>query len=1299
MDELGPLNIEFLINNPEVLAQAKQVETTLQLVNDNVAASATKASNAITAKLKGMQAELLLLKQASADALKLDPAGYGVGAYNNQIKILEQSIAKLQSQSSVAKKALADIGTDAKRSIDGVSSSIGNLKNQIAQLTTLKELTPDVTKITAYNQKIQQAQAEINKLSNAGKVGFDELGNAVGKSTNYLTKGYSWIRQIAYALPGVGVAGIIGFAVGPIIEYLAKLDLFTGKTKLLIQQLRDQLAVQNALNDARLDAAKKSNDEIVSVTELYRATQNLKLSIQDRTNAAIELQNLYPTIFGNLSTEAILAGQGAAAYKSLKEEVLALAYAEAVKNKVSQLATRELDDALKITDLQREQTRLIKQKAEAAKEYKNAVTGGDETAAYAKNIQANQDLKKVLKEIGDLQHDQNLITVERTELEKRLDDIQAKRGTKVLTGGKNAIDEQGKNALESQKSILKADLDTQNGIFENEAKSYAVRKAALQKALADQLNIIQLSQRQDLLNTNISQSAKQQIIDKYNEERVKATTDYNNKIANLGKKASDKENNALETLLAAQISLQEKIKQFTAKGEEKSLSPDQQALTQISNQFSAITFQINQANRKYDEFVKKFGSGAVNAFNANPNNKVKLAKIDPATLSGAENAAIDNQANLNENTYIQQDIDKKKKLYADYEAYRLKVGDTLANKDYEDLLKSGKDFQTYLSNIQASIDNTDTSGPIQKRKEYIQKELDANLQAQKVALEKLKEQYASYEQQREALIESAQTKEAALTKAGDMQGAEQVQKDLQDRLGQLDEANFKTLDSYKSLYENIDRLTTSEAKKRLGQLYAIAAVEFALGKITVEAYAKIINGLDSTSKAVDAKLPEGLKAIGAELSQIGSEVGNFDEGLGKALNTVGSLITGIGSIQSNLNTIKDVNTGSLGSINAGLGLIGTAISIFRAVYSAFDTSKDRAAQLQYQNDLQIKSIQAINTELQRQLDLTKQLYGPDRISGYLKQLADIKVAEQENQNAINSKLALTGIASVDKSITSLNQGQKINARDQAIVDYYVKLGDSVSLSGQSIEDLQKLLDNGKLDAKTSALVQSLVALQQQAIDTQNALNADLTGTSFDSLTSDIVQMFQDGKTALNDFGDEFQKVMQTAILNSFKRDYLEKQLQGFYNDLAADVTAHGQLTKDDIAALQNEYNTILQNANTQFQAIQQATGVNLTTGSTTASANSLTGAIQGITADQADLLAGQFGGLRLTQLETNQIIVKTQAEVMLEMKNQTLVQMRIAVASERSADNSDEMKVSLKNIDKNTSSDVLTGILRAAGKN
>ena len=81
------------------------------------------------------------------------------------------------------------------------------------------------------------------------------------------------------------------------------------------------------LSKVMKDGAKQSAAERVELDILYKATQDHTRLLKERNDAADELQRKYPQYFGNLSNEAILAGNAAAAYKSLTDNILKAAQA------------------------------------------------------------------------------------------------------------------------------------------------------------------------------------------------------------------------------------------------------------------------------------------------------------------------------------------------------------------------------------------------------------------------------------------------------------------------------------------------------------------------------------------------------------------------------------------------------------------------------------------------------------------------------------------------------------------------------------------------------------------------------------------------------------------------------------------------------------------------------------------------------------------------------------------------------------------------------------------------------------
>ena len=105
---------------------------------------------------------------------------------------------------------------------------------------------------------------------------------------------------------------------------------------------------QRRLADAEREAEKSAAAETAKVKSLYGATQDVTKSEEERLAAVKKLKSEYPTYFGYLSNEAILAGKAAAQYQQLTSDILAAAKARAYQKKIDKLAEEnaDLDDQI-----------------------------------------------------------------------------------------------------------------------------------------------------------------------------------------------------------------------------------------------------------------------------------------------------------------------------------------------------------------------------------------------------------------------------------------------------------------------------------------------------------------------------------------------------------------------------------------------------------------------------------------------------------------------------------------------------------------------------------------------------------------------------------------------------------------------------------------------------------------------------------------------------------------------------------------------------------------------------------------
>ena len=114
---------------------------------------------------------------------------------------------------------------------------------------TLKELKAnrldivDDAALKKSNVIIADVSAELKNLQNVGRVGFDETGQAIGKTTNAIGKAYSGLRVLANIIPGLGISGIFLAA----FEGIAK--VFGGLSD-IEKKLKDIKSVGNVLAEA-----------------------------------------------------------------------------------------------------------------------------------------------------------------------------------------------------------------------------------------------------------------------------------------------------------------------------------------------------------------------------------------------------------------------------------------------------------------------------------------------------------------------------------------------------------------------------------------------------------------------------------------------------------------------------------------------------------------------------------------------------------------------------------------------------------------------------------------------------------------------------------------------------------------------------------------------------------------------------------------------------------------------------------------------------------------------------------------
>lgn len=229
---------------------------------------------------------------------------------------------------------LARIGKliDDNFNISGIIDKLTNLLDDV--ITAFEELSPPMQKtvlivvgITAAIGPLLLAIGGFLALVPVIVSGITAIGTAITATIAFMT---SWVGIIA----GLIVAAA---ALGAGIAYLA-----TRQTEAEENQER--------WNKSMAKATAAAQSELAALDALYKKTQDQSLAMEERNKAVDQLQKEYPGYLGNLSDEAIKAGNAANAYNELRKGILNASLARAAQAELDKRNEVRLNKELAIRE-------------------------------------------------------------------------------------------------------------------------------------------------------------------------------------------------------------------------------------------------------------------------------------------------------------------------------------------------------------------------------------------------------------------------------------------------------------------------------------------------------------------------------------------------------------------------------------------------------------------------------------------------------------------------------------------------------------------------------------------------------------------------------------------------------------------------------------------------------------------------------------------------------------------------------------------------------------------------------------
>ena len=224
-------------------------------------------------------------------------------------------------------KLLVDAITKVFEAIGWVIDNIG---------TFLKWITPAIVSVTAFKVALLASEAAAKlktkaMIDDAVATGTATKANnifseAVGKARTGIKKLFDLIKK------------------HPLVAFLSFVTAVATAVALWTSKSEEAADAQAKVNKITAEAEAEGAKEKAMLDNLYKATQNQTLAIEQRRLAAEMLQRMYPDWFANLSTEEILAGKAADAYERLSRQIIAAAKARAYQKELEKLAEEDVED-------------------------------------------------------------------------------------------------------------------------------------------------------------------------------------------------------------------------------------------------------------------------------------------------------------------------------------------------------------------------------------------------------------------------------------------------------------------------------------------------------------------------------------------------------------------------------------------------------------------------------------------------------------------------------------------------------------------------------------------------------------------------------------------------------------------------------------------------------------------------------------------------------------------------------------------------------------------------------------------
>lgn len=221
----------------------------------------------------------------------------------------------------------------------------------------------------------------------------------------------------------------------------------------------EYIASLDSLSRLQVVGARNAAEEMATLRILYKQTQDVTLSTEQRKDAVDQLQKLYPAYFKNMSDESIMAGNASNAYNRLSTSIIATAKARAGLDIITENSRKQFENEQRVLDLTIErQQALVKLEKQRAINSANIQMGTGGVFDTDQLIRAENAITDIENEIVRLKNQNKELNEDNLSIEKMIN-VQIANGARLTSKVGQELDKVAKKRRDiANKDVIEQSL-------------------------------------------------------------------------------------------------------------------------------------------------------------------------------------------------------------------------------------------------------------------------------------------------------------------------------------------------------------------------------------------------------------------------------------------------------------------------------------------------------------------------------------------------------------------------------------------------------------------------------------------------------------------------------------------------------------------------------------------------------------------------------------------------------------------------------------------------------------------------